>query len=175
MNASRPSAQTKRVAERRQAVALARHYRDVEGLSIANIGARLGRSPATVRSYLYDPDASKARALKASYRGSCEGCGARTSGGDGPGHAKALCPRCRGRVSSTWSRERIEIALRAWRARYGEPALSTDLSRNYAERYGGERLRRLETGWEGGPWPSLGVVQYHFGTVAKANNVALAG
>lgn len=175
MNASRASNQHKRVAERRQAAALARHYREVERLSVTEIAARLGRQSATVRSYLYDPDASKARALKASYRGSCEGCGVRTSGGDGPGQAKALCPRCRGRVSSTWNRERIEHALRAWRARYGEPALSTDLSRNYAERYGGERLRRLEAGWEGGRWPSLGVVQYHFGTVAKANHAALAG
>jgi 5-methylcytosine-specific restriction endonuclease McrA len=175
MNASRASTEPKRVAERRQAAALARHYREAERLSVTEIAARLGRKPATVRSYLYDPDASKARELKKSYRGSCEGCGTPTSGGDGPSHAKALCPRCRGRVSSTWSRERIERALRAWCGRYGEPALSTDLSRNYAERYGGERLRRLEAGWEGGPWPSLGVVQYHFGTVAKANNAALAG
>jgi hypothetical protein len=174
MNASRASTEPKRVAERRQAVALARHYREVERLSVTEIATRLGRQPATVRSYLYDPDASKARKFKASYRGSCEGCGARTSGGDGPGHAKALCPRCRGRVSSTWSRERIEAALRAWLGRYGEPALSTDLSRNYAERYGGERLRRLEDGWEGGPWPSLSVVQYYFGTVANANRATLA-
>jgi hypothetical protein len=175
MNASRASNQHKRVAERRQAAALARHYREVERLSVTEIAARLGRQSATVRSYLYDPDASKASALKKSYRGRCEGCGAPTSGGDGPGRAKALCTRCRGRVSSRWSRERIEAALRAWRSRYGGPALSTDLSRNYAERYGGERLRRLEEGWEGGPWPSLSVVQYYFGTVAKANHAALAG
>jgi hypothetical protein len=175
MNAGRASTEPRRVAERRQAVALARHYREVERLSVTEIAARLGRKPATVRSYLYDPDASRARELKKSYRGSCEECGARTSGGDGPGRAKALCARCRGLVSSKWSRERIEAALRAWRSRYGEPALSTDLSRNYAERYGGERLRRLEDGWEGGPWPSLSVVQYYFGTVAKANRAALAG
>jgi len=40
-----------RVAERRRAVALARHYRDAEGLSIAQIAERLGRAPATTRSY----------------------------------------------------------------------------------------------------------------------------
>jgi hypothetical protein len=174
MNASRASTEPKRVAERRQAAALAEHYGEVERLSVAEIAARLGRKPATVRSYIYDPDASKARALKDSYRGRCEGCGAPTSGGDGPGRAKALCARCRGRISSRWSRERIEAALRAWQSRYGEPALSTDLSRNYAERYGGGRLRRLEEGWGGGPWPSLSVVQYHFGTVAKANHAAFA-
>jgi hypothetical protein len=39
-----------RVAERRRAVALARHFREVEGLSIAQIADRLGRSPATIKA-----------------------------------------------------------------------------------------------------------------------------
>ena len=43
-----------RVVERRRAVALARHFREAEGLSIAQIGERLGRSPATVKAYFYD-------------------------------------------------------------------------------------------------------------------------
>ena len=41
-----------RVAERRRAVALARHYRDQEALSIAEIARRLGRAQATVKAYL---------------------------------------------------------------------------------------------------------------------------
>ncbi len=49
-----------RVVERRRAVALARHYLEAEGLSIVEIAGRLGRSPATVKSYFYDPsDANK--------------------------------------------------------------------------------------------------------------------
>jgi AcrR family transcriptional regulator len=50
-----PSAGTDRVIERRRAVALARHYREYEGLSIRQIADRLGRSPATVKAYFYDP------------------------------------------------------------------------------------------------------------------------
>src|SRR2546421_7497319 len=46
-----------RVLERRRAVALARHFREAEGLSIAQIADRLGRSPATVKAYFYDPAA----------------------------------------------------------------------------------------------------------------------
>jgi DNA-binding NarL/FixJ family response regulator len=44
-----------RVLERRRAVALAQHYREFEGLSIRQIADRLGRSPATVKAYFYDP------------------------------------------------------------------------------------------------------------------------
>jgi hypothetical protein len=54
------SARTDRVAERRRAVALARHYREFEGLSVRQIADRLGRSQATIKAYFYDPnDANK--------------------------------------------------------------------------------------------------------------------
>jgi len=44
-----------RVAERRHAVALARHYREADGMPIAQIAQRLGRAPATIKGYFYDP------------------------------------------------------------------------------------------------------------------------
>lgn len=44
-----------RVSERRRAAQLARHYRDQENLTIAEIARRLGRAEATVKAYLYDP------------------------------------------------------------------------------------------------------------------------
>jgi transcriptional regulator with XRE-family HTH domain len=57
-----------RVVERRRAVARARHYREAEGLSTAQIADRLGRSPATIKAYFYDPTGEKARAVKARYQ-----------------------------------------------------------------------------------------------------------
>ena len=50
-----------RVEERRRAAALARHYRDHEALSTAEIARRLGRAPATVKAYLYDPSYANKR------------------------------------------------------------------------------------------------------------------
>jgi predicted transcriptional regulator len=41
-----------RIIERRRAAQLARHYRDQEKLTIAEIAHRLGRAPATVKAYL---------------------------------------------------------------------------------------------------------------------------
>jgi AraC-like DNA-binding protein len=76
-----------RVQERRRAAALARHYRDEESLTIAEIARRLGRAPATVKAYLYDPTGEKARAVKRRYQGVCRGCGAPTAARAGKGDA----------------------------------------------------------------------------------------
>ena len=69
-----------RVLERRRAVALARHYREFEGLSIRQIAGRLGRSPATVKAYFYDPTGEKARAVKARYVGEWQASTVRARG-----------------------------------------------------------------------------------------------
>jgi len=76
-----------RVQERPRAAALARHYRDEEGLTIAEIARRLGRAPATVKAYLYDPTGEKGRAVKCRYQGVCRGCGAPTAARAGKGDA----------------------------------------------------------------------------------------
>jgi transcriptional regulator with XRE-family HTH domain len=52
------------VLERRRAVALARHFREAEGLSIAQIAHRLGRSPATVKAYFCGSQITGARSLR---------------------------------------------------------------------------------------------------------------
>jgi hypothetical protein len=75
----------------------ARYFREVEGLSIAQIADRLGRSPATIKAYFYDPTGEKARAVKARYLGVCRGCGAHTQPRNGKGDGlpvlQAVTPR----------------------------------------------------------------------------------
>jgi hypothetical protein len=83
-----------RVSERRGAAQLARHYRDQERLTIAEIPRRLGRAGATVKAYLYDPAGEKARAVKARDQGACRGCGAPTAARGGKGDAYEYCRRC---------------------------------------------------------------------------------
>jgi hypothetical protein len=159
--------QPERVRERRRAVALARHYRDAEDLSIAQIADRLGRAPATIKAYFYDPTGEKARAVKARYRGVCRGCGAYTQPRNGKGDAYAYCKACHpGAIERRWTRERVLAAMYTWRDRYGRLPSSYDLSRTHARRRGGEALERLREG----DWPAPSVVTDVYGswTAARA-------
>jgi hypothetical protein len=144
-----------RVVERRRAVALARHYREAEGLSIGQIADRLGRSPATIKAYFYDPTGEKARAVKARYQGLCRGCGAYTQPRNGKGDAYAYCKACHpGAIGRRWTRARVVEAMLDWRRRYGRLPSSYDWSRTHARRRGGEALKRLRER----DWPSASVV-----------------
>jgi hypothetical protein len=157
------------VLERRRAVALARHYREVEGLLITQIADRLGRSPATVKAYFYDPTGEKARAVKARYVGVCRGCGAYTQPRNGKGDAYAYCKRCHpGAIQRRWTREGMLGAMRAWRDLYGRLPTSYDWSSTHARRRGGEALRRLAAG----SWPSASAVTAVFGSWAAARDTA---
>jgi AraC-like DNA-binding protein len=154
-----------RVVERRRAIALARHYREAEGLSIAQIGARLGRSPATVKAYFYDPTGEKARAVKARHVGVCRGCGAYTPPRNGKGDAYAYCKHCHpGAIARRWTQERVLDAMRDWRGRYGRLPSSYDWSRTHARQRGGEALRRLDHGCR----PSASVVTAVWGSWSAA-------
>lgn len=109
-----------RVIERRRAVALAQHFREAEGLSIKQIADRLGRSPATVKAYFYDPTGDKARAVKVRYVGVCRDCGAYTQPRNGKGDAYLYCKACHpGAIKRRWTKALVLEAMRDWRERYG--------------------------------------------------------
>jgi AraC-like DNA-binding protein len=164
------TAPTDRVLERRRAVALAQHYREFEGLSIRQIADRLGRSPATVKAYFYDPTGEKARAVKARYVGVCRGCGAYTQPRNGKGDAYAYCKACHpGAIERRWTREVVLAAMREWRDRYGRLPSSYDWSSTHARRRGGQALERLRSG----DWPAASVVASLFGSWAVARDAAV--
>jgi hypothetical protein len=165
MGSGRSSPAYDRVVERRRAVALACHFREAEGVSIVQIADRLGRFPATIKSYFYDPTGAKARAVKARYVGMCRGCGAYTQPRNGKGDAYAYCKACHpGAIRRRWTRERLLAAMGEWRERYGRLPSSYDWSRTHARRRGGEALSRLA----GEEWPSGSVVSDAFGSWAGA-------
>jgi hypothetical protein len=160
-----------RVAERQRAVALARHFREVEGLSIAQIAARLGRAPTTVKGYFYDPSGEKARAVKARYQGVCRGCGAPTQPRNGKGDAYEYCKCCHpGAAARTLTREAVREAMRRWRSLYGAAPSSYDWSRTHARERGKEAVARLGAG----DWPPPATVIDLYGSWAAARADALA-
>ena len=141
----------------------AQHYRH-QGRSIAEIARLLDQAPATIKAYLYDPTGEKARATKARYRGTCESCGARTSGADGKGRASRHCQRCKPQSVPQWTRELVRAAHRRWYERYGFVASSYDWSGTHARRRGGTALARYESG----DWPSGPVIRRLYGSAANA-------
>ena len=150
-------------------MALARHYREFEGLSIRQIADRLGRAPATVKAYFHDPTGEKARAVKARYVGVCRGCGAYTQPRNGKGDAYAYCRACHpGAIERRWTQERVLEAMRDWLRRYGRLPSSYDWSRTHARRRGGEAVARLAEG----AWPAASVVTHLFGTWGTARAMA---
>ncbi len=164
-----PHAGTDRVAERRRAVALARHYREFEALTIQQIADRLGRAPATIKAYFYDPTGEKARAVKARYQGVCRGCGGYTQPRNGKGDAYAYCKHCHpGAIERSWTRQRVLDAMLEWRSRYRRLPSSYDWSRTHAHQRGGEQLARLVAG----RWPSASTVTGVYGSWKAARTAA---
>src|SRR5437763_2679220 len=162
-----------RVAQRQRAVALARHYREAEGLSIAQIAQRLGRTPATGMGYFYDPSGEKARAVKARYQGVCRGCGAPTQPRNGKGDAYEYCKGCHpGAAAKALTREAVRAAMRRWRSLYGAAPSSYGWSRTRtrARARGGEAVARLSAG----AWPAPATVIDLYGSWALARADAFA-
>jgi hypothetical protein len=156
------SVEDRSLRRRRKALQAQRHRG--EDRSIAEIARLLGQAPATVKAYLYDPTGEKARAIKERYRGTCEVCGAATSGADGKGRASRRCQRCKPQSLPTWTRERVRSAHRAWYVRFGFVASSYDWSGTHARRRGGAALGRFEAG----DWPSGPVIRRLYSTQAAA-------
>jgi hypothetical protein len=152
-----------RTLGRRRQVLLARHYRE-RGDSIAQIARLLDRAPATVKGYLHDPTGEKAKARKAGYAGTCDRCGAPTSGADGKDRAPRHCQRCKPQSRPRWTREAVRGAHRFWLEQFGFVASSVDWSGTHARRRGGAALERYQSA----RWPSGPVIRRLYGSPAAA-------
>ncbi len=104
----------------------ARRLADEEGLNLREIRERLGVSRSYAHELLNDPDGSKARARKESYRGRCEVCGKQTTGGDGPTKAPRLCLVHAAEARAKWTPETIVARFRAFYAFTGRPPTAED-------------------------------------------------
>jgi hypothetical protein len=126
----------------------------------------LGVSRSYAAALCTDPDGSKDRARKDSYRGTCETCGTRTDGSNGRQNAPRYCAHCapgspEARAAKTiWSPERIIEAIQEWVVIYGEPPAINDWS-PYGARDDGDEWRAIrfenDLRW---PWFTSVVVRF---------------
>ena len=99
------------------------------GFGFKQIAVDLGISRAYAAELYDDPEGAKARARKASYRGSCIDCGAPTTGSNGRDRAPARCDPCTRRLASEerrWTEEAVVDAIRRFAAIHGRPPSSEE-------------------------------------------------
>lgn len=99
------------------------------GLTHREIAAQLGISRQYAGGLASDPDGSKARARKDSYRGTCERCGGETNGSEGPSRTPRHCAACRKaieREAKVWTREAVIDAIQRFAALHGRPPTAAD-------------------------------------------------
>lgn len=137
------------MSDREQRVVEAQRLRD-SGLKRREIAERMGVSPRTVSDWLWDPDGSRLRARKDSYRGTCEECGGPTDGGRGRGMAPKVSTACR-----KWTEAEIIAAMQRWAHEHGGVPPTTTEWRNAGDywpcatavkKYGGWNTLLLKAG-----------------------------
>ena len=121
---------------------LARHYRDQEGLTIAEIARRLGRAEGTAKAYLYDPPGTWS-------------CAAAVTSADWspPPYARSSTPRATSRLAS--ASEACSSASRPSRRR-GAPACPLRL-RPFGRVAAPHALRNPNPATKGGGHPHPGL------------------
>lgn len=113
--------------EERAAVALRLR---AQGLTAAQIAARMGVSRSYAASLYRDPDGRQEKSRKDAYRGTCESCGARTHGSNGRSRAPRFCATCHGPSTRIWTREAVIEAIQRWNREHGSPPYSDDWDRS---------------------------------------------
>ena len=157
-----------RVVERRRAAQLARHYRDQERVSIAEIARRLGRAEATIKSVSLRSNRREGTRGQGALPGSVSRLRGAHRATERQGRRLRVLqtlPSRRDRAGmdpGTGSRSdaRMASALR----RCAVSSSSYDWSRTHARRRGGEALKRLHAA----EWPAPSTVTDLYGAWASA-------
>lgn len=145
------------------------------GMLIREIAAEMGISDSYAQELLADPDGSKVKARKESYRGTCKVCGAKTDGSNGRSGSPAYCHRCVARTNSRvrWGVDEIIAAIKRWHDLYGEIPAAWDWSPAMARYHDATDIDRIEMRWASGNWPAVNSVRHYFGGWNEA--IAAAG
>lgn len=114
--------------KRLQLAARVRELRD-RGLTHREVAEQLGISRSYAATLDTDPDGTKARARKDSYRGTCARCGGATTGSEGPSARPTHCRTCSHALqqeNKKWTRDAVIAAIQRFAAEHGRPPRVTD-------------------------------------------------
>ncbi len=95
-----------------------------KGLTQKETAVALGISRSYASELDRDPFGTMVRERKLSYRGTCEVCGKRTDGSNGPSNAPKVCADCFSKDRSEnryWTRERVILELQHFGVVNGRP------------------------------------------------------
>lgn len=100
-----------------------------DGLTLREIGERLGVALNTASSWLSDPDGARLKARKRSYARTCLDCGGPCDGASGAAKIANRCQSCyrtHQHESRSWKQETIVSAIREWADEHGRQPAASD-------------------------------------------------
>lgn len=142
-----------------------------QGMLIREIAAHFGISMTALHTWLVDPNGSRARARKNSYRGACVDCGAPTDGSNGKDNPSERCRTHAAAHGRKLGKAYVIASIQEWAELFGDPPSASDWNRSLAiAQNAAWRVTRYED--TGRPWPSAACVQYLYGTWNNAIKAA---
>lgn len=150
---------------RQQNARKARRLRN-QGHTHKQIATQLGLSQSYVSTLLCDPTGSKDKQRKQSYGGTCQYCGARTDGSNGPRKAPRTCRTCKATQQHEqryWTKQTIIDAIHRYAKTHGRPPTANEwLTNKNGQRHGRH----------GDGYPYAATVTREFGSWANAIEAA---
>ena len=122
------------------------------GFTAAEIAGVLGVSRSRASELYCDPDRSRARARRNSYRGTCEVCGKPTDGSAGRDKAPKRCAAHRKERETLWTEAILIERIQEWASLYGQPPRMSDWNPHKARAEGDDWRAERFLGDDRWPW-----------------------